>query len=98
VTADRKNDGKVALSYILDAPYAMAGMCDVMAFGAQKYARCNWQQGFPRDQLIDSLLRHLMALHNGETHDPESGLSHADHVLCNAVFLADQYNGRRDNG
>lgn len=87
-TAERFNAGKSQLSYMLDADIAMKGMCDVFEFGAKKYSRGNWKSGFPESEIIDSMLRHLMAYANGEVLDPESGKPHVDHVTCNAVFLA----------
>lgn len=86
--ADRSNAGKTQLSYMLDAEVAMKGMCDVFTFGAEKYSRGNWKSGFPENEIMDSMLRHLTAYANGEVLDPESGLPHIDHVTCNAVFLA----------
>ena len=93
----RYNEGKAELSYILDADYAMEGACEVMTFGAKKYDRNNWKKGFEKEQLINSLLRHLTKFQNGEEVDEESGLPHVDHALCNAIFLAYHYNGRKPN-
>lgn len=59
----------------------------VAEFGAKKYAPWNWAKGLPRMQIAASLIRHLWAYMRGEDNDPESGLSHADHVLWNAVAL-----------
>lgn len=59
----------------------------VAEFGARKYDVWNWSQGLPRVQILGSLLRHTFAYLRGEERDAESGLSHADHILWNAVVL-----------
>lgn len=89
--ATRYNQGKPQLSYLLDAPRAFEGYCRVMEHGAQKYGRYNWQKGLDEDEIIDSLIRHLQARKRGEVFDTGSGLDHYFHVICNAVFLAEQH-------
>jgi len=91
----RYNTGKPELSFLLSAPYAMTGLAEVFTEGAKKYPRDNWKKGFPKDQLVDSLLRHLMAYQNGQENDEETGCNHLNHVLWNAMALADEYNGKR---
>jgi hypothetical protein len=83
----RYNTGKPELSYILDVMPALKDMVAVMEFGGKKYERNNWQRGFPREKLLDSMLRHVDAFYSGEDVDPESGLPHVGHILCNAAFL-----------
>ena len=53
--------------------------------------RDNWKKGFPVNELWDSCLRHIQALMTGEELDKESGLPHLGHVLCNIVFINNEY-------
>jgi len=59
----------------------------VMTYGAKKYKVNNWRKVKTQEPYINALERHLAAFKNGETHDPESGLSHMSHIACNAAFL-----------
>jgi hypothetical protein len=71
-------------------PNALAGVINVLGFGARKYAADSWKQvegGTVRYR--DALYRHLMAVEAGEVLDPESGLPHWHHICCNALFLAE---------
>lgn len=82
----RKDDnGKRRLDLI--PPEAIHALGDVLTFGARKYADRNWEQGFAWGRSIAALQRHLYAWMGGEDCDPETGLSHMAHVLCNAAFL-----------
>ena len=54
----------------------------VRAFGAKKYAKDNWRQGFAVTRSLAAALRHIFAFLSGETNDPESGLSHLGHAVC----------------
>jgi hypothetical protein len=40
--------------------------------------------------------RHINALLQGEDDDPESGLAHVGHILCNAMFLSYMFLFRKD--
>ena len=95
--ADRFNEGKTQLSYMLDAPNAMEGLARVFAEGAKKYDRDNWKKGLDRLELVDCLLRHLQKAQRGLVLDDETGQDHLYHVLWNALVLAEQY-GEIGNG
>lgn len=89
--AKRNNFGKPKLSRIFDAPHAMVGIAEVMEAGDVEYGRGNFRKGLPWTQVVDSMLRHLSAFQNGEDLDPKSGKPHTDHILCNAMFLAQYF-------
>lgn len=82
----RYNTNKTKWSLI---PFdSLEPMVEVLVFGAQKYAPFNWQKGLSVTEICESLLRHTFAFLNGEDKDPESGLSHIGHMLCNTMFLS----------
>ncbi len=88
-TAKRYNKGKVPLSLVLESRDALEGLARVLEMGAKKYGRSNWKKGYSDDTvLLDSLMRHIVKVASGEVIDEESGLPHADHILCNAFFLS----------
>ena len=59
----------------------------VLDFGRQKYGAWNWSKGMDWSRLIDAGMRHLMAFADGESVDPESGLSHLAHARACLGFL-----------
>lgn len=89
MSGGRFNAGKAKISMMVEAKHAMEGCASVLEFGAKKYARGNWHKGLKHTEIADSMLRHLSSYLSGEDTDPESGLLHVDHILCNAVFLAE---------
>ena len=61
----------------------------ILTFGAEKYGPNNWQGVEPfEDRYFAALMRHLVAFRKGEKIDPESGLSHLAHAMCNVIFLS----------
>ena len=86
----RYNDGKPQLVFILDFPNAVEGLSNIKSFGAKKYELHNWKRGRGFRDTISSLLRHLMASAS-EVVDKDSGLPHIDHVVWNALALAEWY-------
>lgn len=87
-TKDLKfDDGKPRPS-LLPAK-ALLAVCEVLEFGAKKYEAHSWQNvQNARQRYTDALLRHQLAVQNGEHYDSETGLPHSYHVACNALFVA----------
>lgn len=76
--------------------YALEELAKVLTFGAKKYAPENWRKGITYGRLLAAALRHLFAIMRGEDADPETGLPHAAHLQCCAMFLTWTMKNRRD--
>lgn len=59
----------------------------VWMYGAHKYAAWNWAKGMAWSVPFACAMRHLAAWQKGEDVDPESGLPHLAHVMCNIRML-----------
>lgn len=59
---------------------ALDRISEVYAFGARKYADHNWRRGYEWGKSYAAAQRHLTAFWDGESLDPESGLSHVAHA------------------
>lgn len=60
----------------------------VLTFGAKKYAPNNWQKvADPSERYFAAGMRHLVLYREGEWLDPETGLPHLAHAICNFMFL-----------
>lgn len=93
---DRFNTGKPKLYFNTLGREVQAGEAAVWEFGATKYSPGNWLKGMSWVGCSDSILRHLIALLNGEDNDPETGLPHADHIVCCAKILSNSFHTRKD--
>jgi hypothetical protein len=85
----RFNQGKIEWS-LVDFK-SLEPLVKVLTFGKEKYERDNWKLGgenTSQQSLMDSLLRHATALADGQQIDPESGLHHIGHIMCNCLFYS----------
>ena len=57
--ADRFNQGKPELSYLLVWPNAINEIAKVCMYGSSKYSKFNYLKGAPISEYIDCALRHL---------------------------------------
>lgn len=81
---DRFNEGKLRWSLVHFK--SLEPLVRVLEFGAKKYGDYNWQKGLDKTEILESAMRHLTDLMDGEVYDKESGLHHIGHLMCNAMF------------
>ena len=98
LTADypgRKYDAEKEMLDLLPSE-AMLALGKVYTFGAKKYSAHNWRAGIAWSRIWAAILRHGFKFWAGEDIDPESGLSHVDHMAWNAIALAQYFRDRRN--
>lgn len=84
---DRYGDAKPPLHLV---PSALTiYVSKVMQLGAKKYGAFNWRtKKVKRSVYVAAILRHLLALFDGQDVDPESGMPHEAHIgACVAILL-----------
>lgn len=69
------------------------GCARAMEFGADKYSRNNWKNGFIWSHMIDACQRHLLPVMYDDPFpiDTESGLHHMNHVFFCVAMLWDMW-------
>lgn len=82
----RANSGK--LSWGLVHWKSLEPMIQVLTFGKNKYAAWNWAKGLNKREILESMMRHLTLLMDGQDYDDESKLHHIGHIMCNAMFYS----------
>ena len=87
--AFRTNENKIR--YDLCPAIAQREYAKVWTEGLKKYPARNWEKGFLFSEVIASAMRHLEAIRLGEEIDPEDGLLHSAHLMCNAAMLTEFY-------
>lgn len=81
-----KYDGEKPKMHLLP-PKAITEVAKVLTFGAQKYDEENWRKlDNLQARYSSGALRHIFAHLDGESLDPESGLSHLAHAICCLIF------------
>lgn len=63
----------------------------VLTDGAEKYGDNGWRQVEP-ERFFAAMMRHIYAWRYEQRKDEESGMNHMIHVICNAIFLAENDN------
>ena len=81
----RYNEGK--LDWTLLDFKSLVPLVKVMTYGEKKYNRFNWQKPCedPR-QHLQSAMRHLISLIDGEETDKESMQRHTGHIMANMMM------------
>lgn len=93
MSADRYNQGKPMLSFVLQFPTAVEAFSRVKEIGAIKYARDNWRKGGkPDHEYLDAALRHIMAYMDGEVFAEDTGCTHLGHAMWNIMALQELNN------
>jgi hypothetical protein len=61
-----------------------------MEFGASKYGANAWREvEMSKEDFLNALERHVIAIRQGETHAADSGVNHLGHIIANcAIILA----------
>jgi hypothetical protein len=88
--ATRYNQNKPMI-HLVTGKY-IRGTAEVMTFGAKKYGENNWRKGLTVSSVIDSAMRHLLKIADGEDIDDESGQEHWKHLSANVMFLSEFLN------
>lgn len=69
-------------------PLALYKLAEVSGFGAAKYSRHNFLNGYDWSLSFDAMTRHMLQFWMGEDNDPESGLPHTLHAAWHGLALA----------
>lgn len=83
-------DRKVPLALI--PPSALVYLAEAHAEGARKYGPYNWRESAVESMTyINAIMRHCVAVLDGEWVDPESGKPHLGLLMASAAILIDCY-------
>lgn len=81
------DEGKPAFDLI--PARALEEVAKVYSFGANKYARRNWEKGLNWCRVFAAIMRHSWAWMRGEDKDSETGLHHMAHAAFGCLALVE---------
>lgn len=82
----KADGGKIHPSYV--SPESIVAIAKVREYGTQKYKDPNNWKKVSFDRYHEALLRHALGMWSDPyAIDPESGLPHLYHLMCNGNFL-----------
>lgn len=84
MSGSRKNKGK--LRWDLVDFKSLEPMVQVLEKGAIKYSQNNWKGGLHREEILESIQRHLIELFDRVEIDPEDVEHHMAHIMANGMF------------
>ena len=87
----KESAGSKKINMYLIPPIFKKLVAQVLQSGANKYGPWNWRKDDPIkvSTYISAMQRHLDAFQDGETLDPESGITHLAHVAAGVAILLD---------
>ena len=82
----RANGSKMKISLV--PPEMIIELASILHAGADKYAPFNWEKGLDPGELMDSMMRHYLALRSGEIMDGDLNCMHSSLLAWNALAFS----------
>lgn len=89
----RHNEGKLEWSLVDFKSLEPMVRTLQQAYKSGDYPKDNWKIGMELEEVLNSLMRHTVALMDGEEYDRKSGLHHIGHIMCNCMIY--EYHRRK---
>lgn len=69
--------------------YVTEEVVEVLTYGATKYTPNNWRNAGDTLRFLAAAMRHISAYAMGQKRDPETGIHHLAHAICNLMFIVE---------